>query len=331
MGVADTLLNSPVVAWLDERLRVRGALSACLSRRAARSWPACLGTLALLLLLSQLATGLLLLVHYRPTPEALTSLVALERDFRWGWLLRALHCAGANLLLLAAAVHLGRVVAAGAYKRPRELHWVSGCLLFWLACLMAASGALLPWTPQAQAMARAATDLLGLAAASSPGPFLALHLLLVFALLGLLAGHLALVRRTGLLAGDRTGEHPYGLPMLPLLVLGTLGLLVGTASFAPGLFQVQEFQVQEGLLPPGMGAGLRPPWYLLAAGEVLRLAPTEAAGAGILGGLGLMLVLLPLWDLGRRRPFWERAAFSKLVVGWLIACLVLTAWGWLGL
>jgi quinol-cytochrome oxidoreductase complex cytochrome b subunit len=168
-------------------------------------WPQyfhrCLGGLSLLLLAMQLVSGLVLLMHYRPEPaQALASLMHLESQVWGGWALRRLHAVSGNLLLLTVSLHMLKVLWRGAYKDPRELHWLSGVLL-WLGSLaMLVSGGLLPGTQAAWQGLAVLCRGLGLAPPSLEGLGLvyALHLGLPWLLLLALWGHLAMVRRLGL-------------------------------------------------------------------------------------------------------------------------------------
>ncbi|WP_088533515.1 cytochrome b N-terminal domain-containing protein [Geobacter sp. DSM 9736] len=105
----------------------------------------CLGGLAFSALLILGATGLLLLFYYQPTPDrAFPSILFLEEAVRGGKYLRSVHRLASHLLLILIFLHTLRVVLTGAYRKPRELNWVIGCLLLCLALLEAYTGYLLP-------------------------------------------------------------------------------------------------------------------------------------------------------------------------------------------
>lgn len=105
----------------------------------------CLGGLAFTAFLLMLASGMLLLVYYQPTPErAYNSILFLESAVWGGKYLRSLHRLTSHLLLVLILLHTLRVLLTGAWQRPRHLNWVVGCLLFALAVFEAYSGYLLP-------------------------------------------------------------------------------------------------------------------------------------------------------------------------------------------
>ena len=104
------------------------------------------GSLALLVLVMQIVTGIFLAMHYKPdTERAFASVEYIMRDVPWGWLLRYMHSTGASLLFVAIYLHMFRALLYGSHRAPRELVWLLGMVLF--VALMAESftGYLLPW------------------------------------------------------------------------------------------------------------------------------------------------------------------------------------------
>lgn len=105
----------------------------------------CLGGLAFTSFLIMLASGMLLLVYYQPTPErAFSSVLFLESSVWGGKYLRSLHRLTSHTLLVLMLLHTLRVILTGAYQKPRQLNWVIGCLLLFLALFEAYAGYLLP-------------------------------------------------------------------------------------------------------------------------------------------------------------------------------------------
>jgi len=116
-----------------------------LERNLRLSYTFCLGGLAFSALLVMLASGMLLLVYYQPTPErAHNSILFLESAIRGGKYLRSLHRLTSHVLLVLLLLHTLRVVLTGAYQRPRQLNWVIGMLLLLLCVFEAYTGYLLP-------------------------------------------------------------------------------------------------------------------------------------------------------------------------------------------
>jgi len=110
------------------------------------SYTFCLGGLAFSAFLVMLVSGLLLLVYYQPTPErAYNSILFLEGSVWGGRYLRSLHRLTSHTLIVLVLLHTLRVILTGAYQRPRQLNWVIGCLLLFLALFEAYTGYLLPF------------------------------------------------------------------------------------------------------------------------------------------------------------------------------------------
>ena len=109
------------------------------------SYTFCLGGLAFSALLLMMASGMLLMIYYQPTPErAFPSVLFLEASVWGGAYLRSLHRLTSHVVLLLIMLHTLRVLLTGAYQRPRQLNWVIGCLLLALALFEAYTGYLLP-------------------------------------------------------------------------------------------------------------------------------------------------------------------------------------------
>ncbi len=117
-----------------------------LSRNLRFSYTFCLGGLAFTALLVMLASGVLLLVYYIPTPErAFNSILFLESSVWGGKYLRSLHRSTSHTMLILLLLHTLRVILTGAYQKPRQLNWVIGCLLLFLTVFESYTGYLLPF------------------------------------------------------------------------------------------------------------------------------------------------------------------------------------------
>ncbi len=135
--------------WIDQRLPVTSTWKKHLSEYYAPKnfnfWYF-FGSLALLVLFIQLLTGIFLVMHYKPDAEkAFQSVEYIMREVPWGWLIRYLHSTGASMFFIVIYLHILRGFFYGSYKKPRELVWIFGVLIF--LCLMAEAffGYLLPW------------------------------------------------------------------------------------------------------------------------------------------------------------------------------------------
>src|SRR5687768_3231385 len=104
------------------------------------------GSLAMLVLVIQIVTGIFLVMHYKPDAAlAFASVEYIMRDVPWGWLIRYMHSTGASAFFIVVYLHMFRGLMYGSYRKPRELVWIFGCCIF--LCLMAEAfmGYLLPW------------------------------------------------------------------------------------------------------------------------------------------------------------------------------------------
>ena len=104
------------------------------------------GSLAMLVLVNQIVTGVWLAMMYKPSAsEAFASVEYIMRDVEWGWLIRYLHSTGASAFFIVVYLHMFRALMYGSYKKPRELLWIIGMLIFLVLMGEAFMGYLLPW------------------------------------------------------------------------------------------------------------------------------------------------------------------------------------------
>ncbi|NYE24674.1 cytochrome b [Pigmentiphaga litoralis] len=138
-----------IVGWVDARFPLTSTWKAHLSEYYAPKnfnfWYF-FGSLALLVLVIQIVTGIFLVMHYKPDAErAFQSVEYIMREVPWGWLVRYMHSTGASMFFVVVYLHMLRGLFYGSYRKPRELVWVFGVAIF--LCLMAEAfmGYLLPW------------------------------------------------------------------------------------------------------------------------------------------------------------------------------------------
>jgi len=343
--------------WLEERL----GLSSIRAFLAHKTVPVHSGTMwyyfggiTLFLFMIQASTGILLLLYYRPTPtEAYESVQFIMTRVQFGWLIRSIHSWAANLMILSAFIHMFSVALLHAYRRPRELTWLSGVALLGLLLGFGFSGYLLPWNTVSYFATKVGTDL----AASVPaiGPALArflrggddvggatltrffgFHVVVLPAITAaLLMLHLAQVQRHGISSPPKIEARWSGqglavpqMPFLPNFLLrelmawyAALGLLGALAAFLP-------WELGEKADPfVSAPAGIRPEWYFLAPFYTLKLIPShiwifEGELVGFLG-----FGLLAVWWAGL--PFWATSRQgelrSRLVTGAGVALMAYLA------
>jgi quinol-cytochrome oxidoreductase complex cytochrome b subunit len=180
-------------------------------------WAGCFGGLAFLLFIIQVFTGILLLIYYKPDPtRAWDSVTFIKSNVPMGWLIQRIHAVGANMMIVLAMMHMGRIAYYRIYRPPRELHWVSGVLLLGLTMFLAFTGYLLPWTNLSYWGAAVGTEIPGAVpvigerivtwarrgptiSGETLGFFFAMHVaVLPLTTIGFLGMHFAMIRRTGI-------------------------------------------------------------------------------------------------------------------------------------
>ena len=137
------------IDWMDERFPLTKVWEEHLSKYYAPKnfnfWYY-FGSLALLILVNQIVTGIFLTMHYKPDAAlAFASVEYIMRDVPWGWLMRYLHAIGASMFFVVVYLHMFRGLIYGSYRGPRELVWIIGCIIFVALMAEAFMGYLLPW------------------------------------------------------------------------------------------------------------------------------------------------------------------------------------------
>src|SRR6187397_1465782 len=174
------------------------------------------GSLALMVLVIQIVTGIFLTMHYKPDANlAFASVEYIMRDVPWGWLIRYMHSTGASAFFIVVYLHMFKAMIYGSYRKPRELVWIFGCAIFLMLMAEAFFGYLLPWGQMSYWGAQVIVNLF--AAVPFIGPDLALlirgdyvisdatlnrffsfHVIAVpLVLLGLVAAHLIALHEVG--------------------------------------------------------------------------------------------------------------------------------------
>jgi len=228
------------------------------------------GSLALLVLVIQIVTGIFLVMHYKPDANvAFASVEYIMRDVPWGWLIRYMHSTGASAFFVVVYLHMFRGLIYGSYRKPRELVWVFGCAIF--LCLMAEAfmGYLLPWGQMSYWGAQVIVNLFS--AIPYIGPDLALlirgdyvvgdatlnrffsfHVIAVpLVLLGLVVAHMIALHEVGSnnpdgveikATKDASGKPLDGIPFHPYYTVhDILGVAVFLMVFSAVVFFAPEF------------------------------------------------------------------------------------------
>ncbi len=357
MGMARTTLAG-LGAWLDERVgleALRHLAEVKVVPRHRFSVFYYLGGLALFLFLIQLGTGLLLLLYYEPgTATAYESVKRISGEIPFGWLVRSIHRWSADIFIGVVALHMLTAFVMKAYRRPRELTWLTGAAMLGIALGFGFSGYLLPWdeiaffatsvgTAVAGSVPVAGQALLSLmrggedVTGATLARFFALHVVVLpFAALAVLGAHLLLVQRHGMSIPPGVPESGPPRRFVPDFLLHdlvgwtlALALLAALAALVPAELGSKANPFASA--PPG----IKPEWYFYAPFQQLKLIPShvgpiEGEALGALGFmlLGLVFAFVPFLD--RRAARGERSPAFTLA-GLLVFAYfaVLTCYVWL--
>ena len=157
--------NTKAFGWIDERFQITALLD-FLKKKTVPQYRATIwyyfGGISLLLFIIQVVSGILLLMYYKGTEDlAFESVQFINTKVNFGWLIRSIHSWSANLMVLAAFVHMFSVFFLKAYNKPRELTWYTGIMLLLLSFAFGFSGYLLPWNELAYFATKVGTDMVG--------------------------------------------------------------------------------------------------------------------------------------------------------------------------
>ncbi|HMN92569.1 MAG TPA: cytochrome b N-terminal domain-containing protein [Hydrogenophaga sp.] len=152
----DAPAGQKLLNWIDNRFPLSKLFNEHMAEYYAPknfNWWYIFGSLALLVLVIQIVTGIFLVMHYKPdatlnaagVPVAFASVEYIMRDVPWGWLIRYMHSTGASAFFVVVYLHMFRGLIYGSYRKPRELVWIFGCAIFLVLMAEAFMGYLLPW------------------------------------------------------------------------------------------------------------------------------------------------------------------------------------------
>lgn len=344
---------SALAAWLEERFKLSALLEFASHKkvplhRASVFYYA--GGVCAFLFGLQVATGILLLMYYRVGVDAsYESVRYITTHVAFGWLMRSVHSWGANLMVLAAFVHLYSVLFMGAYRKPRELTWLTGIALLALSMAFGFSGYLLPWNELAYFATKVGTDIVGQVpvvghwllrlvrggdevTGATLSRFFGLHVAVLPALTaGLIGVHLLFVQVQGMAGAEKAKRT---MPFFPGFLVrdAILWLLVLNAVCALAVFFPWELGKKADPLSSAP-AGIKPEWYFLSQYQFLKVlpgtigpVPGELVGIVLIGAAGGLFALVPFWERLLPEPSRDRAV---AVFGWvsLAVLAAMTVWG----
>jgi len=323
-----------------------------------------LGGTTLFFFTVQLVSGVLLLMYYQPgEATSYESIRFVTAKVPFGWLIRSIHCWSAHLMILSLVVHMFSTMILKAYRKPRELTWLTGFLLFAIALGFGFSGYLLPWNELSFFATAVGTDsvksvpLIGqwLLEVMRGGPdvtintlyrFFALHIVILpLLIVGILSGHLIFIQVQGMAHGmaHQRPDRP-GLRFFPdfllrdlllwLVCLIVLAVLVYLLPYGPGIPGMEwELGKKANPLAPAY-PGIKPEWYFLWVYQLLKEFPPHLFGMeGPQAALLVVTVLMGIWALV---PWLDRRAsrgqpspmFTDLAIAAIIFMSYLTLKAW---
>jgi ubiquinol-cytochrome c reductase cytochrome b subunit len=350
---ADAAMSVKALNWVDNRFPLSKLYKEHLSEYYAPKnfnfWYF-FGSLALLVLVIQIVTGIFLVMHYKPDAAvAFASVEYIMRDVPWGWLIRYMHSTGASAFFVVVYLHMYRGLIYGSYRKPRELVWIFGCAIFLVLMGEAFMGYLLPWGQMSYWGAQVIVNLFS--AIPFIGPDLALlirgdfvvgdatlnrffsfHVIAVpLVLLGLVVAHIIALHEVGSnnpdgveikALKDANGIPLDGIPFHPYYsvhdLLGvSVFLMVFSAIvfFAPELggyfLEYNNFIPADPLKTP---LHIAPVWYFTPYYSMLRAVTTQ-----------MMYVLVTIVLLGAGLAMLKAKLAAPLKAGVLVGALVLVA------
>ena len=327
------------------------------------------GSLAILMLVMQLATGIFLTMHFKPdSANAFASVEYIMRDVEWGWLVRYLHSVGASAFFVVIYLHMYRGLLYGSYKGPRELIWVLGMLLYIVLMAEAFMGYVLPWGQMSYWGAQVIISLFGSVPVIGPdllvwilgdyavgdaalNRFFSLHVIaLPLILVVLVFLHIVALHTVGSnnpdgieikKNKDKDGIPKDGIPFHPYFtvkdsmgVVAFLWIFCAVVFYAPGLngyfLEHANFIEANPLQTP---EHIAPLWYLTPFYSVLRAVPpmfgSQFPGVLAMGASLLILFFLPWLDRSPVKSIRYRSPIYKWVLGIFVISFIML--GWLGM
>ncbi len=326
------------------------------------------GSLALLVLVLQIVTGIFLTMNYKPdAAQAFGSVEYIMRDVPGGWIIRYMHSTGASMFFVVVYLHMFRALLYGSHRKPRELIWVLGVLIY--LCLMAEAffGYLLPWGQMSYWGAQVIVNLFGavpfigedlavwirgdyVVSDATLNRFFAFHVIAIpLVLLGLVVAHIIALHEVGSNNPDGVeikknkgpdGRPVDGIPFHPYYtVKDMVGVVVFLAVFSFIIFFAPElggyFLEYNNFIPADplkTPAHIAPVWYFTPFYAMLRAVPamfgSQFPGVIVMGAAVVILFALPWLDRSPVKSIRYRGPIYKFALALFVVSFVVL--GYLG-
>jgi ubiquinol-cytochrome c reductase cytochrome b subunit len=358
------------IGWIDQRFPLTKVWNEHLAQYYAPKnlnfW-SFFGSLAILVLVLQILTGLFLAMSYKPSAnDAFASVEYIMRDVNWGWLIRYMHSTGASAFFIVIYLHMFRALMWGSYRKPRELLWIIGVIIYLSMMATAFFGYLLPWGQMSYWGAQVIVNLFSsvpiigndlsvwvrgdyVISDATLNRFFAFHFLLPFIIAALVFVHIVALHKVGSNNPDgieiKEKKDEKGIPLdgIPFHPYYTVKDLVGVAGFLAlfsfvvffwpnfgGFFlEAPNFQPANPLQTP---LHIAPVWYFTPFYAILRAVPPmfDSQFPGVIAMFGSILIFffVPWLDRSPVKSIRYKGIYSKVALGaFAVSFLVL---GWIG-
>jgi len=363
--------SQAVLSWIDERFPLtklwKEHLAEYYAPKNFNFWYY-FGSLALLVLVLQIVTGIFLTMNYKPdAAQAFGSVEYIMRDVPGGWIIRYMHSTGASMFFVVVYLHMFRALLYGSHRKPRELLWVLGVLIY--LCLMAEAffGYLLPWGQMSYWGAQVIVNLFGavpligedlavwirgdyVVSDATLNRFFAFHVIAIpLVLLGLVVAHIIALHEVGSnnpdgveikKTKDPSGKPVDGIPFHPYYtVKDMVGVVVFLAVFSFIIFFAPEmggyFLEYNNFIPADplkTPTHIAPVWYFTPFYAMLRAVPafagTQFWGVLVMGAAVVILFALPWLDRSPVKSIRYRGPVYKFALALFVVSFVVL--GYLG-
>lgn len=320
------------------------------------------GSLAFVVLINQLLTGIWLTMSYKPDAAlAFDSVEYIMRDVSWGWLIRYMHSTGASAFFVVVYLHMFRGLIYGSFKKPRELVWTFGMLIFLVLMAEAFMGYLLPWGQMSYWGAQVIISLFGaipyygedlalwirgdyVISDATLNRFFAFHVIaLPLVLVMLIFLHIVALHKVGSnnpdgveikKLKDKNGVPLDGIPFHPYYsVKDIVGVVVFLIIFCAVIFYVPEmggyFLEHANFIPADplkTPEHIAPLWYFTPFYAILRAVPDKFLGVLAMFGAIIVLFIMPWLDRSKVRSIRYRSIVFKIGVAVFVISFLALCW-----
>jgi len=355
------------LGWVDDRFPLTKVWNEHLAEYYAPknfNWMYYFGSLAILVLVNQIITGIFLTINYKPDAQlAFDSVEYIMRDVEWGWLIRYMHSTGASAFFVVVYLHMFRGLVYGSFKKPRELVWIFGMIIYVALMAEAFMGYLLPWGQMSYWGAQVIVSLFGaipyvgedlalwlrgdyVISDATLNRFFAFHVIAIpLVLVVLVFMHIVALHAVGSnnpegieikKHKDEKGVPLDGIPFHPYYTVKDLvGVAVFLFIFALIIFYMPEmggyFLEHANFVPADplkTPAHIAPVWYFTPFYAILRAVPDKFLGVVAMAGAIIILFILPWLDRGVNKSIRYRGpVFKAAIVAFCISFIGLGYFG----